>query len=107
MHKYKEDFEDSECFEFLDDYDTIDKEHNIQDKASDLYARVKRDAPQEYTDFYEDLVSIITKYNQTRHSNTPSYLLAQYMLDSLETFEKTVNRRDIWWEHFPKYTEGA
>lgn len=78
------------------------REKMIQDEGIDLFNRTsRREYSQEYTDFYGDLVTIINEYNQVRHSNTPSYIIANYLLACLEAFEYAVNKRDMYWEHFP------
>jgi hypothetical protein len=84
----------------MDELEKIEQEI-IWENAGDLFNRTERNSSQEYTEFYEDLVTIINQYNQIRHSNTPAHLLANYLLGCLESFEYAVNKRDVWWEHFP------
>lgn len=44
----------------------------------------------------EELINIYSKENE---SNTPDFILAQYLMDCLETFNKTVNERTKWYEY--------
>lgn len=80
-------------------------ENEIQEQALDFIARTSRkgdEAAQNLTDFYDELVTLINKYSQERHSNTPDYLLADYMINCLTAYEKAVTRRDVWHSHFPE-----
>lgn len=83
----------------------MDTELKIQEQALNLLDRTSRKGPenaQALTEFLHDLTNIINRYNQESHSNTPDHLLADYLIECLLNFEKIVNKRDIWWGHFPE-----
>ncbi len=47
--------------------------------------------------FREALMNLINDYSKEGESNTPDYILAMYMEDSLEAFDNAVNHRNIWY----------
>ena len=46
--------------------------------------------------FKKELTSLINKYSRENASNTPDFILAEYMNDCLETFERIIVRREEW-----------
>jgi hypothetical protein len=48
-------------------------------------------------DFKKELESLINKYSKENDSNTPDFILAQYMSDSLGAFDKAVRSRESWY----------
>lgn len=44
----------------------------------------------------KEIRSIINKYSQENNSNTPDFILAQYIMESLKAFENAVNAREKW-----------
>lgn len=42
---------------------------------------------------------VINKLSLENRSNTPDYILADFLIDCLEAFERAARRRDRWWEH--------
>lgn len=51
--------------------------------------------------FKKELEELINKYSMENHSNTADYILADYLMDCLETYHKAVIARDGW-----NYTEN-
>lgn len=47
-------------------------------------------------DFRRELESLINRYSLENGSNTPDFILADYLVRCLETFDSVVNRRDEW-----------
>lgn len=47
-------------------------------------------------EFYIELKSLINKHSVENLSNTPDYILAEYIIKSLENFELTSNKRLRW-----------
>lgn len=45
----------------------------------------------------EELTSLLNKYSMENGSNTPDFILANHMLDSLLLFEHTTKARDRWY----------
>ena len=54
-------------------------------------------------DFQDELESLVNRYSKENGSNTPDYVLARYISDCLEAFNRAVNRRE---EHYGR-KDGA
>ncbi len=54
-------------------------------------------------DFLKELEWLINKYSMENGSNTPDFILAEYMFSCLQAFNSTVDRRDTWYgiKHMP------
>ncbi len=48
------------------------------------------------TDFEKELGRLINRYSVENESNTPDFILAQYMRECLDAFNKASNRREQW-----------
>jgi len=55
--------------------------------------------------FHEKLETLINNYFMENGSNTPDYILANYLLGCLKVFDQTVKDRDKWYlygeVHYP------
>jgi hypothetical protein len=47
--------------------------------------------------FEKELASLINKFGLDNLSNTPDYILADYLMDCFEIFHNTMNERDEWY----------
>lgn len=47
--------------------------------------------------FMEELSSLINRHSKENSSDTPDFILAEYLSTCLETFNKTVIRREQWY----------
>lgn len=47
--------------------------------------------------FKEELEKLINKHSIEAGSNTPDFVLAQYMNDCLKSFEEAINARETWY----------
>ena len=45
-------------------------------------------------DFRQELKQLINKHSQEQYSNTPDFILVEYILMCLQVYGNTVNRRD-------------
>lgn len=45
----------------------------------------------------EDLAGVLNRYSQENRSNTPDFILAQYLLDCLTAYSNTVQLRAKWY----------
>ena len=54
------------------------------------------DVKSERDSFVEALENLINSYGEEIGSNTPDYLLAQYLIESKRNFDRTVRQRDAW-----------
>jgi hypothetical protein len=44
----------------------------------------------------DELRGVINKHSRENESDTPDYLLAEYVIDCLVAYERTVTLRDKW-----------
>lgn len=51
----------------------------------------------EETTFRKALEDLINLYSMENGSDTPDFILAEYLKDSLEAFDKAVNLREAWY----------
>lgn len=49
----------------------------------------------------DELRSLLNRYSAEGGSGTPDFLLAEYLLDSLDTFNRITRQRDGWWNFKP------
>ena len=49
------------------------------------------------SDFERDLATVINKHSRENDSDTPDFILAEFLLRCLEGFELTSNRREEWY----------
>ena len=47
--------------------------------------------------FYKDLIVLINKHCMENQNDTPDYILADYIMNSLMAFTATTLKRDKWW----------
>jgi hypothetical protein len=53
-------------------------------------------------EFFTELTSLINRHSIENGSNTPDYILAEYLLMCLEAYEISVNGRDTWYGITPR-----
>lgn len=57
-------------------------------------------------EFVKELTSLINRYSRENISNTPDFILAEYLMVCLDNFETMVNVRTAWYgesSKFPSY----
>jgi hypothetical protein len=47
--------------------------------------------------FRRELISLINKHSRENGSNTPDYILAEYLIECLHTFDKITKMRNEWY----------
>ena len=47
-------------------------------------------------DFRKELTDLINFYSKENGSDTPDFILAEYLGDCLQVFDKAINARDKW-----------
>lgn len=52
--------------------------------------------------FQKDLRELINKYSIENESDTPDFILAQFICDTLRAFESTTKEREKWYGRKPK-----
>lgn len=54
-------------------------------------------SPDYASDFRKQLAGLINSQSMEAESNTPDFILAQFLTDALEAFDKAVVRREEWY----------
>ena len=54
------------------------------------------------TTLEKDLQDLLNKWSQENNSNTPDFVLAQYLLDCLLAFNVAVQKRETWYGRDPR-----
>jgi hypothetical protein len=52
---------------------------------------------------YTEVKEAINKHSAENKSNTPDYILAEYLMDCLTAFENAIEQRDKWHNFIPKH----
>ena len=52
---------------------------------------------QDYQEIVRDLAKVINKHSLEQESQTPDYILAEYMLKSLSDLNRLMRDRDYWY----------
>lgn len=52
-------------------------------------------------EFKKELVVLINKYSMENGSNTPDFILAEYLTSCLTCYEDVITRRDKWFNFDP------
>jgi hypothetical protein len=47
--------------------------------------------------FERELAQLLNRHSRENPSNTPDYILAQYLIGCLEAFERAVQQRETWY----------
>jgi len=53
------------------------------------------------SEFVKELENIINKHCMENCSNTPDFILAQYLGTCLENYNATISKRDNWYKFTP------
>lgn len=56
----------------------------------------KTDEDKKYDELVREIASVCNRYSVENRSNTPDFLLAEFMLGCLNVYENTVNARADW-----------
>ena len=59
------------------------------------------------TNLRNELASLLNRYSRENVSNTPDFILRDYIWDALKAFERGVNRRDEWYGINPQHEDGT
>ncbi len=46
--------------------------------------------------FGKELESLLNRYSKENRSNTPDFLLAEYLIDCLKAYDNVLKKRDEW-----------
>lgn len=53
------------------------------------------------SEFEKELEQLINKHSLENESNTPDFILARFVSDSLDAYTKAANRREQWYDRQP------
>ena len=59
------------------------------------------------TGFRAELETLINRHSKENGSDTPDFILADYMADCLDAYDKAVTRRTEWYKPEPKESPNA
>lgn len=62
------------------------------------YVRVTQEPPSTYPTPDVDIARVVNYYSLENGSNTPDWILAEFMLDVVNAFNKATNARTKWYE---------
>lgn len=62
-----------------------------EDKTAEI--ETSYDSP----DFISELTTLLNRYSKENNSNTPDFILSKYLINCLNNFDQTVNRRSEWY----------
>ena len=55
-------------------------------------------------EFYKELEHLVNRYSKENGSNTPDFILAEYLQGCLNLFDNTVGKREKWYgRDFPDF----
>ena len=60
-------------------------------------AGLARSSDNKIGDFRKELERLLNCMSMENRSDTPDFILAQYMTDCLEAHDRAVNRREVWY----------
>jgi len=49
------------------------------------------------SDFRQELTDLINKHSKENESDTPDFILAQYLIDCMRVFNSTMDSREKWY----------
>jgi len=76
----------------------------LNDWHKGLYDELNKIVPSE-TQFHGELSSLLNRYSKENGSNTPDFLLANYLTSCLHNFNSIVNAREEWYGRGEKRKE--
>lgn len=62
-----------------------------------LDAPIKHSDNSKSDDFKTELTNLINRYSIENQSDTPDYMIAEYLIGCLENYNKTLNKREKWY----------
>jgi len=57
------------------------------------------------TDFEKEIINVINCNSKENDSNTPDFILAQYLISCLDAFNQAVQQRENWYGRDPRPKE--
>jgi len=85
---------------FDDEYDVpknIKKSFDKKSRRCCIAKGKKRREQMKKTELEKKLTRLLNEESRESDSNTPDFLLAEFMLNCLDAFELTSNKREVWY----------
>lgn len=57
------------------------------------------------TDFQKQLLSLLNQHSKENDSDTPDFILAEYIMGCLKTFNESVTNREVWYGRKTKLSD--
>lgn len=58
-------------------------------------------------EFRRELASLLNRYSMENESNTPDYMLADYLIECLRALDRTIRTREQWYGRNPDRGPGT
>lgn len=68
-------------------------------------AQVERE--QRQASFRNELQELLNRHSMENESNTPDYMLADYLIQCLKSLDEAINRRSSWYGKFDSPGQAA
>jgi len=77
----------------------VDKAEVVDNKEDQYLDNVENvpNSERDLTSFRKEIQNLINRQSLENNSNTPDFILAEFLTDCLDTFDKAVCRRDNWY----------
>jgi len=56
--------------------------------------------------FVEELIALINRYSKESGSDTPDFILGEYMMRALDNWNMTTRQRDRWYRYSNRESSG-
>jgi len=76
---------------------TVEEATESQEEGSCSQKSKPDPEPREESNFRKDLQDLINRHNRESGSDTPDFILADYLVNCLEAFDKATKRRTGWY----------
>jgi hypothetical protein len=72
----------------------------------ETYYRAAEEEAKKAPTFLQELTSLINRHSMENDSDTPDFILAEYLLNCLNTYNQAVNTRDLWYTSADEPLDG-
>ena len=79
--------------------------YDLMERTSSYLSRQPIDAAPDSATLEKDIERTINRHSAENASNTPDYILAQYLIACLSAFNVATQQRETWYGRDPRPTE--
>lgn len=69
----------------------------IHDRATQMYGEIKEPEVYVKPDFKTALTQLLNSYSMENHSDSPDFILAEFLCDNFMAFNRATNDRERWY----------